>query len=315
MIHRVLIVAFLVGIAGSAALSQPNAPSIRKLDNGLTVIVQEDHAADLVGVDVWVKAGSGNETDANNGVSHFIEHMIFSATAKREPGDMDLEMESLGATLDAHTSHDWAHFSTTVSSRYLDKALDVLSDALMNAQFREADLQDERPVILDEIAKKLSNPVAVCKDILAQELYKTHPYALPIEGTSRSIAKITRNDILDYYHKHYVAANAAVVIVGDVNTQEAVDAVGKAFQGLSSAAAPEVNNPTIDTSSTKQVVKSLNGPYKQDYLAIGFIGPSGADYSDICATDVMFDLPRHRLQKLDGRSAQNEARACHWRLV
>ena len=119
------------------------------MGNGLTVIIHEDHAAELVGIDVWVKAGSRFETAANNGVSHFIEHLLFGATQKRQTGDMDREMESLGATLDAHTSFDYANFSTTVSSRYLLKALDVFSDAVNYSQFPTADIDRERMVIVD----------------------------------------------------------------------------------------------------------------------------------------------------------------------
>src|SRR5450759_935401 len=167
------------------------------MGNGLTVILQEDHAAELVGIDVWVKAGSRFETTKNNGVSHLIEHLLFGATQKRQAGDMDREMESLGATLDAHTSFDFAHFSTTVSSRYLLKALDVFSDAVNDSQFRQADIDRERMVILDEITRKTANPTSVCHDLLAKQLYGDHPYSLPIEGTWNSVRQITRDEVLD----------------------------------------------------------------------------------------------------------------------
>lgn len=286
MTHKLLLLIIPLCLLAVCCAAETGSLSITRMGNGLTVILEEDHATDLVGVDVWVKAGSGSETIANNGVSHLIEHLVFGATAKREPGDMDLEMESLGATLDAHTSRDWSHFNTTVSSRYLPKALDVLADAVTGAAFREEDLGRERLIILDEIAKKEANPIAVCKDYLAKELYGKHPYSLPIEGTRESLIKITRQDILDHYHKFYVPSNIAIVLVGDIDAQRAVAEIGRAFQGFPSAPLPEVKPEEI-APPAKQITKAIKGHFKLNYLAIGFLGPKGADYEDVCATDVM----------------------------
>ena len=264
----------------------PRQYSINTMGNGLTVIILEDHNTDLVGIDIWVKAGSGYETAANNGVSHFIEHLIFGATAKHAAGDLDLEAESLGATLDAHTSKDWAHFNTTVSSRYMDKAIALLGDAITGAQFRDDDVKAERMVILDEIANKLADPNKVCKDYLAGLIYGSHPYSLPVEGAPEMIRKITRQDILDYYHKRYVPANMAVVLAGDVDILRALSQIGQSFQSLNKPAGQDPGIPEI-TPPTKQVEKSFDGSFSNYYLAMGFLGPLGNEYSDVCATDVL----------------------------
>ena len=286
MTHRLFLAALLVCFLGSHSRSQPAEVSVTRMGNGLTLILQEDHSTELVGVAVWVKAGSGSETPENNGVSHFIEHLVFGATAKRAPGEMDLEMESVGATLDARTSRDWAHFDTTVSSRYLSKALDVLADAMTTAQFRHTDVQRERRVILDEIARKETAPFSVCKDLLAKELYGTHPYGLTVEGTRDSVKRVARQDILDYYRKYYVPGNMAVVLVGDIDKQRAAAEVGRAFQGAPSAPAPkDPARPIAPVSG--QVNKFVKGPFPLHYLAIGFLGPPASDYADVCATDVM----------------------------
>jgi len=256
------------------------------MGNGLTVILLEDHAAQLVGVDVWDKAGSANESKETNGVSHFIEHLVFGATSTREPGDMDLEMESIGATLNAHTSKDWAHFSTTVSSRYLTKALEVLADGLMGAAFREQDIARERLVLLDEIANKQADPIKVCKDLLAAELYGAHPYALPVEGTPETIKSISRQQIIDHYTKFYVPTNMAVVLAGDIDMQRALQQVGQAFQGKSGTPKPATAVAEV-TPIGQQVNKSLKAPLKSTYVAVGFHGPAGSDYEDVCAVDAL----------------------------
>ncbi|MGC8862739.1 MAG: M16 family metallopeptidase [Armatimonadota bacterium] len=269
-----------------AACAQPLSPIITRMGNGLTAILVEDHSAELVAVDVWVKAGSGNESTKNNGVSHFIEHLVFGATQKRQPGEMDLEMESVGAVLNAHTSRDWAHFATTVSSRYLTKALDVLADALTNAQFREADFSRERLVLLEELRKLEADPIEVCKTAIAAEVFGSHPYGLPVQGTPDTIRTISRQDVLDYYRKYYVPKNTAVVLVGDIDPQQALAEIGRAFQGYSNVPMPE-SVPSEIRPITAQVNKRIESNFRQTYLTIGFLGPPGNDYADVCATDVL----------------------------
>lgn len=284
--HKIATVFLAIAIVASAACAQPLSPSIARTGNGLTVILQEDHASELVGIDVWVKAGSGFETAKNNGVSHFIEHLLFGATRKRQAGDMDREMESLGATLDAHTGADYAHFSTTVSSRYLSKALDIFADAVNDPLFRESDIERERPVILDEIARKQTNPTTVCRALLAKRIYGDHPYSLPLEGTPETVRNITRDDLMGYYHRYYVPTNMAIVLVGDFDKQSAISEIGRLFQGVSAAAPTQADRPAVP-KVTKQVAASYKASYESNYLAIGFLGPPASDTEDVCAMDVL----------------------------
>ncbi|MCX6346301.1 MAG: pitrilysin family protein [Armatimonadetes bacterium] len=286
MTHRYFLITLLALVLTFVGMLPSSAFQIAKTSNGLTVIIEEDHSVDLVAVDVWVKAGSGAETDKLSGISHLIEHMLYGATIKRKTGDMDLEMESIGATLDAHTSRDWAHFNTTVAKRYLPKALDVLADALKNAQFNKDELNREKLVILDEIGRKLTKPTMICKDQLAKELYGSHPYAMPIEGAPESIKRLTRDDISAYYHANYVPENMAVVVVGDIGVQEAWSLVEKAFSGYADIAPPRSKFPAL-LPPEKQVNKTLKAPFKNTYLAIGFLGPRSSDISDLCAVDVL----------------------------
>lgn len=256
------------------------------MGNGLKVLVQEDHSAELVAVDVWVKAGNINETPENNGVSHFIEHLVFKGTKKRPQGKADLEIESLGASLDASTSRDWAHFHTTVASRYYKTALDVLADVLANASFNTEDIERERKVILDEIARRDENPLELVDGLLHKTAYKEHPYRLTVEGTKESVQKITRENILKYYNTYYVPNNMTVVIVGDVDKMEAVDAVGSVFSALTRKDLPAVRIPQ-EPEQTEVRRDYLAKPLKQTHMMIGFHGPSVASIEDTCAMDVL----------------------------
>ena len=286
MTHKIILLSLLFCLVSSHISAESATVSITRMGNGLTVILAEDHAAELIGVDVWVKAGSGNESEKGNGIAHFIEHMVFGATTKRNTGDLDMEMESLGATLDAHTSKDWAHFNTTISSRYLPKALEVLADALTHAQFREMDMEFERLILLDEITNKQTNPVKVCQDYLAQELYGAHPYSRPIEGTPESIKGISRQDILDYYRKYYVAGNTAIILVGDFDPQYAINEIGRAFDSL--PVTPVAKPVQIEILPiTKQITKMIKSSFILNYVALGFLGPPAAEIKDVCATDTL----------------------------
>lgn len=281
-----VIACLLVFSASSSGFSQIPPCQVTKMGNGLTVILAEDHTTQLTSVDVWVKAGTAYETSENNGVSHFVEHLAFSATAKYPPGEMDLEIESLGATLDARTSRDWARYGTTVMSSYLPKALELLAEAIIRPRFRDIDVEQERLVILDEIAKKQTDPFKVCRDYLAAALFNGHPYGLPLEGSADSVRKISRDAILEYHRRNYVPERTAVVIAGDLDPQAAISAVGKAFEGYSTSGASRAEIPEPVFPETQQV-RNYPAPYKLDYLGIAFPGPPAANHTDVCAVDLI----------------------------
>lgn len=285
MINK-LALSLLLFAASSCCIAQNGGPRIVKMGNGLTVIINEDRTAPLAAVEVWVKAGSGYETVANSGVTHFIEHMAFTATKNYAPGELDSEMESLGATLDARTSKDWTRFGVTVMSRYLPEAISVLAEIVTRPSFKEVDIAKERMVILDEIAKKRTEPFKVCKEHLAAALYGDHPYSRPVEGTAESVARMTRDDIVDYYQKNYVPDGMAIVVVGDVDAEKVVGEIGKLFQVLSPKPRPDTSLPDV-RSLTSRLTVTRQATYNLDYVAVGFLGPTGEQYTEVCATDLI----------------------------
>mgnify|MGYP000082519795 CR=1 FL=1 len=263
------------------------APAVlTTLDNGVRVIVQEDHSINLVAVDVWIKAGSADETSSNNGVSHFIEHLAFKCTGKRAPGQIDMEIESLGASIEARTSRDWTHFYTTVASRYLDKALDVLSDVVTNPKLREEDVEKERGIILDEISRDRSDPWRLLRDTLFAEAFSLHPYKYPAAGSAESVSKISRDTITAFYNSYYTPSNITVVLVGDITSAEGAAAVKKSFGGFkkTSSSRPEI---PVEPVREHQIRKKITQPANLAYLAVGFPAPSVKDKPDIYAMDVL----------------------------
>lgn len=263
--------------------------SVTTLPNGLKVIVREGHETNLAAVDIWVRAGSINETAANNGISHLTEHMIFKATRKYGPGELDRQIEGLGAELNGGTSKDWVHFYTTVASEYLPTALDVLSDALTNPQFRAEDVEKERQVILDEIARSDSDPIHLAFRLFCDTAFTSHPYRLPAMGLRESLMKLTREDLVAYYSEHYSPKNTCIVIAGDVSKTDAVSQVERAFSGY--LGSPK-DSPVLPSEPpiTSPRVKKLPSPTKQAYVMLGYLGPPASQAKEACAVDVIMML-------------------------
>lgn len=256
------------------------------LPNGLKVIVYENHSTGLVAVDVWVKAGSTNETAETNGAAHFIEHLLFKSTENREPGQVDLELESLGSSAEARTSRDWAHFYTIVEKTYLGKSLEILSDVVTKPKFRQEDIDQERAIILDEITRGQSDPFHALRDALYGAAYEKHPYKFPIEGTPASIKKINKDIINDYYNRLYTPANTTVVLVGDVIPADGIAAVNKAFAGFKKKSAIPIAVPA-DSERTQATRQSIKRNTRLTYLGIAFPAPSIKSKPDVYAMDVL----------------------------
>jgi len=287
MLQIAAVVAAIAVTAGAAAASSVGAPAYAEiLDNGLKVIVQEDHSTDLVAVDVWVRTGAVNEADETSGVSHLIEHLMFRSTESRGPGQVDMEIETLGASAEAKTSRDWTHFYTVVARRYLGKALDILSDVVLHPRFRQEDIDQERQVIIDEIARRDSDPLSSLQVEVFRAAYTVHAYRLPIEGSRESVAKMTREVIADYYNRFYVPANMSVVLVGDITAADGVTAVRKVFGNAKKKPAPD-RKIVVEPERTAQVRENIKRSTRLAYLAIAFPAPSVKDRPDVYAMDVL----------------------------
>ena len=203
--------------------------TVQKLPNGQTVIVYEIHNNPIVTIDTWIKTGSINETDANNGVAHFLEHLFFKGTKAHPTGEMDRILESKGAIINAATSKDFTHYYITIPSEYFDTAMDLHSDMLLNPQIPRKELEQERKVVLEEISKDENNPSRKVYDNLNDMMYTTHPYKRKVIGSENIIGTIRREEILDYFNKFYAPSNMVTVVVGDIDTAKAVQKISECF--------------------------------------------------------------------------------------
>ena len=200
-----------------------------KLDNGQTVVIQEVHDNPIVIIDTWIKTGSINETDENNGVAHFLEHLFFKGTSKHPAKEFDRILESKGAVTNAATSKDFTHYYILIPSQYFELALDLHSDMLLNPLIPRKELEKERKVVTEEISKNNDKPTTVLYRNMIKGFYTAHPYKRDVIGTKEVIETISREQILDFYNNWYTPQNMTTVIIGDIDTQKALELVKTKF--------------------------------------------------------------------------------------
>ena len=272
--------------SGASATSGLGVVAASTLPNGMQVIVAPSQAADLVTLDFWVGAGTRRETSQNNGVAHFMEHLLFKGTPTRKPGDIDAAIEDLGGTMNAGTQYDWAHFYVTVGSDDAAKALDILADAVMNASLRQADMDVERQVILSERARELSSPAQRTLQAVNELSFPGHPYGRPLLGSVVNITSMTRQTVLDFYKTYYVPGNTTLVIAGNI-TPEAGLALAQAAFGAWPARPVPPDKVAPEKPQTQPRAVVLRGGTQQGYVTLGFHAPSVSDTPDAWVMDVL----------------------------
>ncbi len=258
--------------------------NVYKLENGQTVVIQEVKANPIVTIDTWIKTGSINENDENNGVSHFLEHLFFKGTTNHAPGEFDKILETKGALTNAATSKDFTHYFITIPSKDFDLALNMHADMLLHPLIPRKELEKERKVVIEEIMKDANSPNTLVYDNLVKMLYTTHPYRRKVIGTSDIISTIQRDKILEYYNTFYNPSNMITVIVGDVNSDVVIDKIKKEFN--SEYKKPIKNIYPQEKLLTSQAKTVAYSDIQSGYMLVGFRGVK-IDDKDSYALDVL----------------------------
>ena len=258
--------------------------NVYKLDNGQTVVIKEVKTNPIVTIDTWIKTGSINENDQNNGVSHFLEHLFFKGTTNHAPGEFDKILETKGAVTNAATSKDFTHYYITIPSKDFDLAMEMHSDMLLHPLIPRKELEKERKVVIEEIMKDANSPNTLVYDSLVNMLYTQHPYKRKVIGKADIISTIHRDQILDYYNKFYAPSNMVTVIVGDVDSAKALEKVKQDFN--SEYKKPVKNSFPKEKILTSQAKNIAYSDTQTGYMLIGFRG-TDVDDKDSYALDVL----------------------------
>lgn len=273
--------------AKAGSILDPKTITLYTLPNGLRVVVKEAPGIDLVVLNVWVRAGSADETEENNGVSHFLEHLMFKGTKKRGPLDFQREIEGLGGVANAATMEDATQYWVVVRARHVLAAIEALGDVMTNPTFPDEQMRTETNIILRELMEAAGNPEQVLADWVARLSYRTHPYRLPTAGTRESVRRMTREKVLEFYNKHYVASNMSLVVVGAVKASQILPKIEAAFGALR-AGPPPARTYQPEPVPTEVRFRVLSLPnLTRAYQMIGFRSPGMDDKDEVCAMDVL----------------------------
>ena len=283
--HRIFltVVIILTGLVSFAA-----DYTSHKLDNGQTVIIKEVHDNPIVIIDTWIRTGSINETDENNGVAHFLEHLFFKGTSKHPSKEFDQILEAKGAITNAATSKDFTHYYILIPSQYFDLALDLHADMLLNPLIPRKELEKERKVVIEEISKNNDRPSTILYRNMIQGLYKTHPYKRDVIGTKEVIETISREQILDFYNKWYTPQNMTTVIIGDIDTSKALQSVKTNFnKPIDITNKNKLPEYKLDKKPSEQKETKVDLNVETGSILIGFKGCHPMSHKDSYALDVL----------------------------
>lgn len=189
----------------------------KQFDNGLRLVVNNMPGMLSVSIGILVKTGSMNENAVENGISHFIEHVMFKGTKKRTSFEISENIDSVGAQINAFTSKELTCYYTKSTTDHVQTTLDILSDIFFNSKFEKQELEKEKGVVLEEINMSEDTPEEVCLDLLAKGYYGEKGLGQTILGCAKNVKSFTRDDIIKYMDKYYTADNVVISVAGNVD--------------------------------------------------------------------------------------------------
>jgi zinc protease len=253
-------------------------PRIREthLDNGLKVMIQEVHTAPLVSVWCWYGVGSRDEGPGLTGVSHWVEHMNFKGTTNIPRDEMKGIVERLGGMWNGYTWIDQTTYLETAGRDALDRLLFIEAERMSNSIFDPAESESERTVIISELQGGENDPEQILDTEVTATAFRAHTYRHPTIGWLHDLQSMTRDDLYEHYRRYYTPGNATLVIVGDVETDEALRQVQRHFGRILPAAAPH-RVRTVEPPQLGERRVSIEREGTTAYLKFAYHAPKASD--------------------------------------
>ena len=271
-----------------AMASAEDGPVRRVLPNGMTVILEENRAAPVVSIQVWVKAGSVQEREQEAGVAHVHEHMLFKGTKSRGVGTIAREVEAAGGEINAYTSWEMTVYFVNMASRFKKKGIDILADIVENAAFDEQEMAKEIEVIREEIRRAKDMPERRLSETFYATAYGEHPYGRPVIGYDEIVKGFTREDVLRFYRNWYVPENLVWVMVGDLDPEALMPELEARLSRIPNRPLP-VQKQKVEPPQSAPRVFVQQEDAKQAHLRIGFHVPDISD-PDVPALDLLAQI-------------------------
>ena len=245
-----------------------------KLENGVSIVMEQISSVRSVALGIFIRNGSINETSKSNGISHFIEHMLFKGTNKRTSKDIAEEMDNIGGQLNAFTAKEYTCYYARVLDTHIDTAIDVLTDMIFNSKFDSIDIEKESKVILEEINMYEDSPDDIVFTKLQKEIWQNSPLAYNVLGTKENVSRFKRQDFIEYMDNKYVGENIVVAIAGSFDKEKILGIIKQKMSSMPKGKANlDADRHYIYTPSRTKVYKDI----EQLHLAIVFDGISIKD--------------------------------------
>ncbi|MEJ8554456.1 M16 family metallopeptidase [Tepidibacter sp. Z1-5] len=256
------------------------------LDNGLVIVGEEINHVNSVSFGIWVDVGSRYEDEYTNGMSHFIEHMLFKGTKNRTAKKIAEEIDHLGGHINAFTSKETTCYYVKMIDEHIESGINILADMILNPLFLDEDISKERSVILEEINMYEDSPEDLAHDMLFEMIYKNQGIGRNILGTRTSLKKIKRENMVEFFNKYYVPNNCVISICGNFNFENMVELIERKFKGWNNK---KDKNIDINNCNFNLGIITRNKDIEQMNLCMG-LESIGLESEDIYALSIVNNI-------------------------
>jgi zinc protease len=256
-----------------------------QLKNGMKVIMVESHKSPVVSIQMWVRTGSADEKKGEEGISHFIEHLVFKGTRKFKVGEIASMIEGSGGELNAYTSFDQTVFYVTISKEFVDTGLEAISEMMGFPLFDETEINNEREVVIEEIKRGQDSLGRRASQLLFSTAFEKHPYGVPVIGFEKNIRELPVKKIKRYYSERYCPQNMFLVVAGDFKQKEMKTKVVSKFSEFKKYKIRKISRKK-ESIQKKAKIKVEKSNFEQSICYFAWRVPS-LKHKDIPALDVL----------------------------
>lgn len=245
------------------------------LENGVRIVLEPVSSVRSISCGIWVRSGSRNESPELNGISHFIEHMMFKGTKNRTARQIADSMDSIGGEINAYTSKEYTCYHTVTLDINFSKALEILSDMFFNSKFSDSDIKKERSVILEEISMYEDSPEEIIYDNLQEQIWKNHSLGYPILGTAETLEGFDSKKIKKHYAEQYTPENTVVSVAGHFENDMMIEEIKKYFgmwQSGTNRSNSAVQKEKLIPPEFRSTVFARQKDIEQVHICFGFPG-------------------------------------------
>ncbi len=256
-----------------------------QLKNGLKVLFVESHKSPVISIQMWVRTGSADEKKKEEGISHFIEHLVFKGTRKYAVGEIAAAVEGAGGELNAYTSFDQTVFYVTVSKTFFQTGLSVISEMMGFPIFDPKEIDNEREVVIEEIKRGEDSPHRKASQLLFKTAFSKHPYGIPVIGYDKNVKELSAKKIKNFFHSRYAPRNMFLVVSGDFKSEEMKKQVSEVFGEFKDYPVKKISRAKEPKQKTPRQ-QFLKADFNESLIYAAFKVPN-VKHKDIPALDVL----------------------------